>query len=135
MLADDLNAPLGQHKTQPRRAGVPVALPRVIVGALSLGVVAVAGWAMIADDPIGGEPMVIVPANLRADTAVKKPEEVSLRSPAPGIRSNAEGLGYNGQPAGAGEPTAPVIPPGSKIITIIDGTSGKRQDIVIPGSP
>jgi uncharacterized protein len=132
MLADDLSAPLGLHKTQPRRAVVSISLPHVIAGALSLGVVAVTGWAIIADDPFGGEPMVIVPANLRADTAVKKPEEVSLRSPAPG---NVEGPGHDGQPAGASEPTAPIIPPGSKIITIIDGTSGKRQDIVIPGSP
>ena len=135
MLADDLSAPLGLHKTQPRRAVVSISLPHVIAGALSLGVVAVTGWAIIADDPIGGEPTVIVPANLRADTVVKKPEEVSLRSPAPGIRGNAEGPGHDSQPAGAGEPTAPVVPPGSKIITIIDGISGKRQDIVIPGSP
>jgi uncharacterized protein len=132
MLADDLSAPLGQHKTQPRRAAGPMALPYVIVGTLSLVVVAVAGWAMIVDDPIGGEPMVIVPANLRADTAVTKPKEVSLRSPAPGITEPPK---HDGQPAGAGEPTAPVIPPGSKIITIIDGMSGKRQDIVIPGPP
>ena len=52
--------------------------------------------------------------------------------PAPG---NTELPNHDGQPAGAGEPTAPVVPPGSKIITIIDGTSGKRHDVVIPGSP
>ena len=130
MLADDLSAPLGQHKTRPRRSAMPIALPHVIVGALSLVVGAVAAWAMIANDPFGGEPMVIVPANLRADTAVKKPDEVSLRAPAP---ANTESPIHDAQAAAPVEPAAPVIPPGSKIISIIDGTSGKRQDIVIPG--
>src|SRR5205807_2244782 len=33
------------------------------------------------------------------------------------------------------EPTAPAAPAGSRTITIIDGMSGKRQDVVIPPSP
>ena len=129
MPADDLSAPLGQHKPQ-RHRNAGAALPPVIAGALSLVVVAAAGWAIIADDPFGGEPMVIVPANLRADTAVKKPEEMSLRSSAPGALGNTER-----QNRDDGEPAAPAAPPGSKVITIIDGTSGKRQDVVILGSP
>src|SRR5882762_7123357 len=115
MLADDLSAPLGLHKPQPRRAAVSVSLPGVVAGALGLVVVAVAGWTLIADDPFGGEPMVVVPANLRADAAVKKSEEASLRVPAQGI---AEGLNQDGPPAATVE-QPPVAPPGSKTITII----------------
>src|SRR5882672_10794295 len=129
MLADDLSAPLGLNKTPPRRTPVWVSLVRVVAGALSLAIVVVAGWALITDDPFGGEPIVVVSANLRADTAIRRPEEASLISPLP---VNIEGLNPDSPAAATVEPP-PAAPPGSRIITIIDGTSGKRQDVVIPG--
>jgi uncharacterized protein len=124
---DDLSAPLGQHKTQPPRAAAPIALRHVVAGVLSLVLIAIAGWAMIADDSFGGEPMVIVPAHLRGDTAIKKPEEMNSQAAAP---DTTEGSSRDER-----EAIAPAVPPGSRTITIIDGMSGKRQDVVIPPSP
>src|SRR5204863_8928363 len=77
--------------------------------------------------PLGGGPTMIVPAHLRADTAIKKPEEVNSRATAP---DTIEGSSRDER-----EPIAPAAPAGSRTITIIDGMSGKRQDVVIPPSP
>jgi uncharacterized protein len=107
---------------------------------LSLFVVIVAGWAMIADDPFGGEPMAIVATNLTAgpaSAAGKKPEDVGGR---PGKEAGNErpnrydgpGGGSGGGPGQEATPAAPPAPSG-RTITIIDGSSGRRQDVVIPG--
>ncbi|MGN6461440.1 MAG: hypothetical protein ACTHLY_09530, partial [Pseudolabrys sp.] len=68
---DDLSAPLGQNR--PRRAAarwlgklglnrIPVTPMQAVAGALGLAVGAVALWAVAVDDPLGGEPMVVVAA-------------------------------------------------------------------------
>jgi uncharacterized protein len=132
VAADDLNAPLGQGRPPKRLGALPAIVPQAVAGALSLFVVVVAGWSMIVDDPFGGEPMTVVPADLTASgNAGKKPDEAATRltgQPA-GARPNR----YDGPPV---EVTTPAPPPG-KTVTIIDGTSGKRQEVVIPatGSP
>jgi len=110
---------------------VSVSLPRVVAGALGFVVVAVAGWALIADDPFGGEPMAVVPANLRADAAVKKSEEASLRAP---VQGAAEALNQGGPPAATVSSLRPPLrvarPSPSSM-----GPAAKRQDVVILGSP
>jgi polysaccharide deacetylase 2 family uncharacterized protein YibQ len=130
MAADDLSAPLGQGRT-PRRPTVPLAIPRALVAVLSISVVVVAGWAMVMDDPFGGEPMTVAPIALATANPGKKPDEAAARpaGPAAAERPNR----YDGPPV---EATTPPAPPG-KTVTIIDGSSGKRQEIVIPanGSP
>jgi uncharacterized protein len=121
-VADDLSAPLGQDRA-PKRRTLPIAVPQAVALALSLLVVAVAGWAMVVDDPFGGEPMAVVPANLTIADIGKKADEPGTRVGAPGSRR------YDGPPPV--EVTTPAPPPG-KTITIIDGTSGKRQEVLIP---
>ena len=130
MAADDLSAPLGQNKTPQRRRALPRAVPQAAVGVLGLFAVVLAGWAMIVDDPFGGEPWAVTPADLTAATPAKpsptKPsDEAGIHS---GSQSDRPGRS-DGAAAQAPQPMAPA----GKIVTIIDGTSGKRQEIVIAG--
>jgi polysaccharide deacetylase 2 family uncharacterized protein YibQ len=111
---DDLSAPLGQHKAQKRRLTVPAAVPRAVAATLSLFLVVFAAWALIADNPFGGEPIAVVSTERRTAVAAKAPDESAV--PAQTVPQN------------------PVQPVGTQTITIIDGTSGKRQDVVIPAT-
>ena len=71
MAADDLTAPLGREQTSKRRFALSIGMPQFFIGALSLSVVVFAVWAMIADDPLGGEPAVLVPTDLHAQSGAK----------------------------------------------------------------
>jgi uncharacterized protein len=110
---DELNAPLGQHKRK-RVSKLPAAVPRLLVGVLGLFVLAVVAWAMFVNDPLGGEPVAVVaiPGAKPAD-GKQKPTAVDPNA--------------TGSIAKTAEP-----PPGSKTVTIIDGSTGKRREIVIP---
>jgi uncharacterized protein len=78
-------------------------------------------WAIVADDPFGGEPVAVVRADLHA---------VAKAGPTPGVVS----------PAPAQQPTppkkdaaaVPAIPQGTTI-TIIDGKTGERHEVMVPG--
>jgi polysaccharide deacetylase 2 family uncharacterized protein YibQ len=133
---DDLSAPLGQNaKTKKRRAALPAAVPQGVAAGLGLFGILFAGWALVADDPFGGEPVAVAPADLRADNS-KKAEDVAARITAPSEPGTAARPNrYDGPAAEGGEAPAAAPPAGSKTITIIDGTSGKRQEVVVPGSP
>jgi polysaccharide deacetylase 2 family uncharacterized protein YibQ len=122
--SDDLNAPLGQATPRSRFPKLPVAAPQILAGVLALSGLVIVGWAMVANDPLGGEPMVVVSTKLQ-----------------PGEADNAKGDGkeQNGREGPAVvkmEPgsVAARIPEGAKTVTIIDGSSGKRQEVVIPGT-
>jgi hypothetical protein len=90
-------------------------------------------WALIVNDPLGGEPTAVVSA--------KAPSEASAKSEGKPEGDGQQHARYDG-PAKPGSADATAVkiekgeppPPGSKTVTIIDGSSGKRQDIVIPGS-
>jgi len=126
--ADDLSAPLGQDKEPRRRRALPIAVPRAVAALLSLFVVIVAGWAMVMDDPFGGEPMAVAPANLAM--AGNKPDAAGGRATGQaGMATNDRPNRYDG-PAAETSPGAAA--PAGRTITIIDGTSGKRRDVVIP---
>ncbi len=132
---DDLTAPLGKNRTSKRRFALPIGLPQLLVGALSLSVIVFVAWAMVMDDPLGGEPAVVVPADLRADIASQTSDEPEIKvvasDKAGGTDKTAGPNRYDG-PA-PGQPPAGQAPAGpTKTITIIDGTSGKRQEVVIP---
>ena len=122
-MADDLSAPLGQNRIEKRPSALPLIAPAVVAGLLGLGLVVFAGWAMFADDPLGGEPTTIVTADVAADSG-KAAEDAGAAAKAAQPQPNA----------GSAQQTPAGPPPGSKTITIIDGTSGKRQDVVVPGS-
>jgi polysaccharide deacetylase 2 family uncharacterized protein YibQ len=122
VAADDLSAPLGQDDT-PKRHAIPLAVPRVAVAVLSLFIVVLAAWAMVVDDPFGGEPWAVAPTNLAAGGPAKSSDAANARPPGPApIRAD-------GAAAEAPQP----LPSASKTVTIIDGTSGKRQEIVLAG--
>src|SRR5438309_204332 len=116
MTTDDLSAPLGQGKPPKQRRALKIEASHVIVGALSLTIVIFAAWAMFVEDPFGGEPLAVVPAALRADLAEAKP------SPA-GAPSGAERpTGIESPATGPAPPVVPSPPPGTRTVTIIDGT-------------
>jgi polysaccharide deacetylase 2 family uncharacterized protein YibQ len=130
---DDLTAPLGKNRTSKRRFRFPIGMPQLLVGALSLTVIAFAAWAMLMDDPLGGEPTAVAPADLRAEAASQKPEEPEIKV-VTGDRAGDKTAGpnrYDGPaPGQAPASQAPAAP--TRTITIIDGSSGKRQEVVIP---
>jgi polysaccharide deacetylase 2 family uncharacterized protein YibQ len=130
---DDLSAPLGLNKTpKPPHRTPKLRVPHVIVAGLGLIPLAVAGWAVIADNPFGGEPMVVVQANLRAEAPGKAPNEPSQQASA-GNTDERPNRHDGAQTSANAESPAP--PHGSRTITIIDGSSGKRQDVIIGGAP
>jgi len=119
---DDLNAPLGQNKPK-SRFKLPFAAPQLLAGLLALSGLVVVGWAMIGNNPLGGEPMAVVatkPAAPGADDAQGDGREHARRD------------GPNGQAANS--PAVAKIPDGARTINIIDGSSGKTQEVVIPGT-
>lgn len=135
MAADDLSAPLGQKKPKKPRFALPISVPQVIAGALALFVVVYVGWLLLANDPLGGEPVVVVSA--KPDTTLRKPDgsdPLTGRGPnrydGPATTPNTTDPGAT--PSNP-KPNAELSPsPGTQTITIIDGTSGKRQNVEIP---
>ena len=129
MTADDLSAPLGQHQRARRRWATRAALPYAAVGLLALFPAVFVLWAVVGEDPFGGEPKVAVPVDVEAVPVANKP----------GIAASPQG--------GAGAQTAPhddaaaarsaaasqsQNPAPTKTVTIIDGKTGARQEIAIP---
>jgi polysaccharide deacetylase 2 family uncharacterized protein YibQ len=137
VATDDLDTPLGQDKTAKRRRTLPVPISPVIAGGLGLFALVFVGWALIADDPLGGEPMMIVTADRGADNPAPNAEAAASQPAAPTIILAVEQPSRYGGPRTPGEPAASppqTVPAGSKTITIIDGTSGKHRDVVVgPG--
>ena len=117
MAPNDLNAPLGLGKGK-RLPKLPVSPPQILAGALGLSGLVVVAWATFVHDPLGGQPVAVV--------------ETKLSLPA-----QSEQNGSTSQPVAAtnspdaAKAVAP-SPPGSKTVTIIDGSSGARQQVVIP---
>ncbi len=124
MEADDLNAPLGQTKKKSRLPKLPVATPQILAALLGLVGVVVVGWAAFVNDPLGGEPVVVV--------ATKSAGPAADGAAGDGLEHSHHD-GDPGKAAKAAADKAAEPPPGSKTINIIDGSSGKTKEIVIPG--
>jgi uncharacterized protein len=107
VTADDLSAPLGQSKSRKSRLRVPGVLAPTIAGVLALILVVFVGWVLLVSDPFGGEPMAIVSAPVAASPATEAATDKQTRRSA--------------EPA----------PSQGTTVTIIDGMSGKRQDVTI----
>jgi uncharacterized protein len=141
MTADDLSAPLGQQRTK-RRRRIPVHASQVVAAALAVFFGVFVLWAVFADDPFGGEPIVAVPIDPHAVAAVKKPDAAAAEAAnTANVANSAQGAdGYDG-PANHAAATvlpaaaaAPGAPPNGKTVTIIDGKTGQRQDMVVPSA-
>jgi uncharacterized protein len=116
-VPDDLNTPLGQGR-KPKRLAVPALLPKALAGALGLCLVGFVLWAITADDPFGGEPTALV-AMEPAATAADDPQQTAK----------------TGAPSRYDGPDAAGAAPGSNTVTIIDGSSGKREQVTISSAP
>jgi uncharacterized protein len=111
-MTDDLSTPLGQKtERRKRRFRLPFTAMQALAVLLGLFLVAFLTVALFTDSPFGGEPV--------ARIALSKP---AGENPAASART---------EPAAKSAPQAPAGD--SKTVTIIDGSSGKRQDVVIGG--
>ena len=116
--ADDLSTPLGQQTMRrKRRYRLPFTGTQALAVLLGLFLVTFAGFVIFSDNPLGGEPVA----------------RIALRQAAPASEKE------NAAPATASEPAAKSVtkqaaPGEQKTVTIIDGSSGARQDVVISGN-
>ena len=113
--ADELSAPLGQTtERRKRRFRLPFTAMQALAVLLGLFLVAFATVVLFTDNPLGGEPVA----------------HVALREPlATGEKQSPSASGQSDQ---ATKSAARQAPSGdNKTVTIIDGSSGKRQDVVI----
>ena len=112
-MTDDLSTPLGQKtERQKRRFRLPFTAMQALAVLLGLFLVAFLAIALFTDNPFGGEPVARVA--LRPPAADEKLPAAASGRPEPAAKS--------AQQAPTGD---------SKTVTIIDGSSGKRQDVVI----
>jgi polysaccharide deacetylase 2 family uncharacterized protein YibQ len=127
VTSDDLNAPLGQDKKK-RPSRLPGLAPQLLAGLLGLFGLAVAVWGAFVTDPLGGEPVAVVataPATAAAPTVIASgngQQHARFDKPAGGTPA-----------APAADPAKKAALPGSTTVTIIDGSSGKSHEVIIPG--
>lgn len=140
---DDLTAPLGQFRAAGRRLAAPAGLSRALALALGLGLaLLVFVWVFVDGLPFGNEPMVVTPApapvprQIRAETApaptprkvqsetapAPAPRQVQAETPVVRPRPESDAANVVREPTDAG---------GRRTVTIIDGMSGRRQEVVI----
>jgi polysaccharide deacetylase 2 family uncharacterized protein YibQ len=125
MAVDDLSAPLGQRPSKRRRA-IKIPLPQIMAGALALFLGVFVLWAIVADDPFGGEPMAVTRVNLHL---AAKPAEAP---PAPQAAAPDANTLQRDAVAVPIAPPAKEAPANTTTITIIDGKTGARQEVQVP---
>jgi polysaccharide deacetylase 2 family uncharacterized protein YibQ len=133
VAADDLTAPLGKNRPSKGRFGLPIGIPHLLAGILGLPLLMFIGWAIVRDDPLGGEPVATAPANPRLQTPANG-ANTGRPGGSPTTADKSRPNRYDG-PAAGEQLSGPEPLAGSKTVNIIDGSSGKRQQVVIPGSP
>jgi len=104
---DELTAPLGQSVPPRRRFSVPRAIAIALIAALF----GVGLWMALTKHPFRDTPVAVSPA----------PQQVQADTPVVPPRVEADPTGAVREPPGGGQRT----------VTIIDGMSGKRQEVVI----
>jgi uncharacterized protein len=127
-LVDDLNAPLGQHK-RTRLPKLPVSAPQLVAGVLGVSGLVVVAWAAFVSDPLGGEPTAVIATKTTTPTQAARDGDGDGKQ-----HARHDGLASS-LPASqdAAVKTVEPPPPGSKTVTIIDGSSGARKEFTIPG--
>lgn len=113
--ADDLSAPLGQDTLRRKRLRLPFTAMQALATLLGLFLVVFGGFAIFSDNPLGGEPI----ARLAIDEGRPSNETTSSTS----FSSEPEVRAAQKQAASDEQ----------KTVTIIDGSSGARQNVVIGG--
>jgi uncharacterized protein len=131
MTADEFSAPLGQQLAT-RRRRLPIAVPHVIAGALALFFALFLVWVIVGDGSFGGEPTVTVPIDLQAAKIVTKSEAVASPQATAGVQAPDR--------SAVTDPPVSALPPdqgaaaSTRTVTIIDGKTGARQEVVIPAA-
>ena len=124
--ADDLSAPLGQEKPRrKRRLRLPFTAMQALAILLGLFLVAFAGFAIFNKDPLGGEPMTRI--------AIRDPKVTDEK---PAAEPAAAGHGQESKQESKHETKEAPKPAASgenKTVTMIDGSTGARHDVVIGG--
>ncbi|MBR0821076.1 divergent polysaccharide deacetylase family protein [Bradyrhizobium liaoningense] len=117
--ADDLSAPLGQDKPRrKRRLRLPFTATQALAVMLGLFLVAFAGFAIFNKDPLGGEPMT----------------RIAIREPKATDEKPAAGHGQESKQESKHEAReAPKQAGEQRTVTMIDGSTGTRHDVVIGG--
>lgn len=122
---DELSAPLGQTAKPGRRLRLPrQALPIALAGGLGAMLAVFVGWVALVDDPLGGEPVAIVSTKPVAPKGAAGGRTEAPQAPA--------GAAPQQQ---AGAAPAPATPPDTHTVTIIDGSSGQRQQVTVAAPP
>lgn len=117
--ADDLSAPLGQDKPRRKpRLRLPFTAMQALAVLLGLFLATFAGFAIFNKDPLGGEPMTRIAIRENgADKAIDaKP---------------AAGHGQDNKQDSQQEAPKQAAPGEQKTVTMIDGSTGARHDVVI----
>ncbi|MCR6733527.1 MAG: divergent polysaccharide deacetylase family protein [Afipia sp.] len=116
MTTDDLSAPLGQDRPRKRRYRLPFTAPQAIAALFGLFLAVFLGFAIFNHNPMGGEPLAKVaydPATLPGEKTTQQPVGAAPVTPKDASASARE-------PAG-----------GQQTVTIIDGSSGARQSVIV----
>ncbi|UFX45580.1 divergent polysaccharide deacetylase family protein [Bradyrhizobium sp. 41S5] len=118
--ADELSTPLGQNTVgKTRRVRLPFTAMQALAVLLGLALVGFAGVALFNDNPLGGEPIA----------------RITLRNPSPPAADDKHAPAGQAESAVKSAAKAPAAAGDAKndakTVTIIDGSSGKRQDMVI----
>jgi uncharacterized protein len=114
--ADELSTPLGQKTGgQKRRFRLPFTAMQALAVLLGLFLVAFIGVALFNDNPLGGEPIAHI-ALRQAPVADEKAAPAALPAE-PAMKSTAK----------------QAAPAENKTVTIIDGSSGARHDVLFGG--
>lgn len=106
---DELSAPLGQAPSPKRRRPIARLASQGVAVLLGAALIAFVLWAAIVRDPMGGEPVIqtsIPPVQTTETPVARQPD------------------------TGAAQP-----PAGTRTVNIIDGSTGKQQEVVIAASP
>jgi len=113
---DDLSAPLGQKtERRKRRFRLPFSALQALAGLLGLFLLGFLAFALFNNNPLGGEPIAHVA--IRQNAADGKPSAETSSGQEHGEKEAPKpAAAHNGE---------------QKTVTIIDGSSGKRQDVVI----
>ena len=116
MTTDDLSAPLGQDRPRKRRYRLPFSAPQALAVVFGLFLVTFLGFAIFNDNPMGGEPI----AKVAYDPSTLPGDKTKPKAAMPMAQQQT--------------PTTSAPAAATQTITIIDGSSGKRQDVMVGGS-
>jgi polysaccharide deacetylase 2 family uncharacterized protein YibQ len=117
VTTDDLSTPLGQKAARKPRFRLPFSGTQAIAAVLGLILTGFLGFALFTDNPLGGEPVARVAIRQAAAPSEKSAEDHgdAIVVAKPPTEAN---------PAGAS---------GQRTITMIDGSTGARHDVVVAG--